>query len=297
MSGYQTKHYAESLSDYGTPIYLPGSKGWILKQQIANTDLFDARGIYPVFSCEHPEKLNLDFRELGNQIISLSFVTDPFSSFVLKDWKIAMPQVCYHYKNHIIIDLLDNYEQHISKHHLRNIRKAGQSVTVKHTEEPEFLLKRWNELYKNLIKRHQIQGIARFSAKGFKKQFSTPGIRATWAESNGSIVGIVLWYKMKNNIFYHLAAYDETGYKMNASYAIFNFALQKFREEEIEYVSLGAGAGLTNSGTDGLTRFKTGWSKNTRPVYFCGKIFNKTLYNELVGKKQSQGFFPAYRAI
>ncbi len=299
MSGYLTKNYAESLAEFGLPYFLPKSKSWILKQTIPNSDYIDARGCYPLFTCVHPQKLVDDFAALNEEIVSLAFVTDPFSPYKLEDWQKIMPDVCFPYKTHFMVELQNGYEQALSRHHLRNVRKASQILNIKHTNSPDFLLNRWLQLYSNLIERHNIRGIARFSKDGFKKQLTTPGIRATWAEYEDIVIGIVLWYKMKNNVFYHLAAYDETGYRMKASYAIFNYALQIFREEGVEFVNLGAGAGLTNSGNDGLTRFKKGWANTTRPVYFCGRIFNTTLYNTLTragSQKASQSFFPAYRS-
>ena len=58
-----------------------------------------------------------------------------------------------------------------------------------------------------------------------------------------------------------------------------------------------AGAGVEANSTDGLSRFKKGWSTGTRTVYFCGRIFNHTKYSEIVRAKgiSVSNYFPAYR--
>jgi hypothetical protein len=47
----------------------------------------------------------------------------------------------------------------------------------------------------------------------------------------------------------------------------------------------------------GLTRFKRGWATGTRPVYFCGRIFQRERYEQLArqGGAPVSGYFPAYR--
>lgn len=63
-------------------------------------------------------------------------------------------------------------------------------------------------------------------------------------------------------------------------------------------VDLGAGAGIDDKGTDGLTRFKRGWSTGTRTAYFCGRVFDHAKYSELVRATSASAtnYFPAYRA-
>ena len=50
--GYLHPMYAQSLIEYGTPLELPFSKGWILKRSIPGTNQFDGMGCYPIFACQ-----------------------------------------------------------------------------------------------------------------------------------------------------------------------------------------------------------------------------------------------------
>ena len=49
--------------------------------------------------------------------------------------------------------------------------------------------------------------------------------------------------------------------------------------------------------TDGLSRFKEGWSSDTRTAYFCGHIFDRDRYAELTSdiNISETDYFPAYR--
>ena len=96
----------------------------------------------------------------------------------------------------------------------------------------------------------------------------------------------------------HLAATNAPGYDLNVSYALYWFALETFADQAA-WINFGAGAGLTSDGTDGLTRFKRGWATETRPTYFCGRIFDRAKYADALAARglQDNDYFPAYRRV
>jgi hypothetical protein len=65
----------------------------------------------------------------------------------------------------------------------------------------------------------------------------------------------------------------------------------------VNRVDLGAGAGLGETGDDGLAWFKRGWASEALPVYFCGRILDRDRYDAIVAQKKAtvNGYFPAYR--
>lgn len=82
-----------------------------------------------------------------------------------------------------------------------------------------------------------------------------------------------------------------------AAYALYATALERFTGR-VRWLNLGAGAGTTGGdASDGLSRFKRGWSAETRTAYFCGRIFNRRRYAELTQAADGppDGHFPAYR--
>src|SRR5262249_40272003 len=98
--------------------------------------------------------------------------------------------------------------------------------------------------------------------------------------------------------YYHLGAYSDAGYHLRASYALMRAAIDRFADEGLQWLSLGAGAGARGDTTDGLTRFKQGWANGTRPVYLCGRIFDRERYHALVRARgiTRSDYFPAYRS-
>lgn len=295
-TGYLSPLYAQSLTEYGNPLGLPRSEGWLLKRTIRETSYYDAMGCYPVFVCKNWSNLESDLDNISNQLISVSMVTDPFGNYDHENLKgifdFALP-----YKEHFVVDLSQDCEEFVEKHHQRNARRAVGNLKVEICEEPLDFLPQWNLLYDILIERHQILGMTRFSREVFAKQFSIPGLIAFRAIASDETVGMLLWYVQDRIAYYHLGAYSSVGYALNASFALFWYALKYFSASGLEWLSLGAGAGAKNDGKDGLTRFKRGWSTGTRQAYFCGKVFDRKTYSELVLMRdiKNTDYFPAYR--
>jgi hypothetical protein len=171
---------------------------------------------------------------------------------------------------------------------------------IQREDRPLELLEDWTRLYSELIDRHDIRGVAAFSKASFARQLAVPGIVMLRATHDGATVAIHLWYAVGNVAYYHLAASDQKGYECSASYALMAFAADYFRDIGIRWLDLGAGPGLSgpsSAGTDGLSRFKRGWSNTTRRAWFCGRILDRQRYQEATrsGSVPETRFFPAYR--
>src|SRR5574341_196798 len=199
------------------------------------------------------------------------------------------------YKEHYVIDLQQQPEEFVAAHHQRNTRKALETVRVEICTEPLQYLNEWDSLYKNLIERHDIRGLTRFSREAFARQLRVPGIIAFRAISRNKTAGMLLWYIQGDIGYYHLGAYSPEGYKVKASFALFWTLIKYFSDSGLKWLSLGAGAGSHNDGQDGLTRFKRGWSTGTRTAFFCGRIFDPVKYQKIVLARgiANTDFFPA----
>ena len=66
--------------------------------------------------------------------------------------------------------------ENVPSNHKRNAKKALRSLDIHRCEDPAEYSEIWCGLYKNLIQRHNIQGIAKFSSLSFAFQFKTPGL-------------------------------------------------------------------------------------------------------------------------
>ena len=298
-TGYLHPSYAQSLSEFGEPIELSASKGWILKRAIPKTVAFDGMGCYPIFMCEKWSSLEKDLDFIGSQLVSVALVTDPFGQYTQQELQRYFRDVARPYKEHFVVDLQRRPEEFVSRHHQRNSKKALEVVRTEICEEPIQILDEWNTLYRNLIKRHNIKGLARFSRASFARQLSVPGLTTFRAVHENQTVGILLFYFTKDTGYYHLGAYSTKGYELDASFALFWTLLQYSANIGLRWLSLVAGAGAEGDNSDVLSRFKRGWSTETRTAYFCGRIFDPISYRKIVSMQQNlikTTYFPAYRA-
>jgi hypothetical protein len=295
LSGYLHPGYARSLAEFGEPLALPKSGGWLLKRAV-DGGATDAMGPYPLFACADWRALRRDFEQTGKSLVSVVVVTDP-----LGEYDEALLRECFDrvisFKSHFVTELHKGYEQTISEHHSRNVRLGLKQVVVEHCEDVLEQLDEWVRLYSLLIERHQITGIRAFSTNSFAAQLSIPGIVCFRASRERNTVGMILWYVQNGAAYYHLGAYTDEGYELRASFALFRTAIDYFAEHGLKYANLGAGAGIGSAADDGLSRFKRGWSTTVRTAYLCGRIFDREKYDNLVraGNVGKTDYFPAYR--
>jgi len=296
-NGYLHPQYPQSLAEFGTLRELPRSEGWILERQILGFPYHDAMGCYPLFVCQDWSQLHADLENMGSEPVTLSLVTDPFGDYEKNYLRRCFRHVVLPFKEHFIVDLRRPMKTFVCQHHRRYARKASGQLKVEICEEPGQFINKWVELYANLIKRHNIRGILAFSRSAFAKQLKVPGIVVFRAVHQEETVGMLLWYTHGEVAYYHLGAYSNLGYDLGASFPLFWFAIEHFAGNGLTWLNLGAGAGVKGNGTDGLSRFKRGWSTGTRTAYFCGRIFDYAKYSEVVKIKgnSSTDYFPPYR--
>jgi hypothetical protein len=291
--GYCNPSYARSLAEFGIPRELPCSGAWVLDRTIPGTIYRDAMGCYPLFCCRDWTVLESDLESMS-PLVSIAVVPDPFGNFDHSRLEGCFDRVIP-FKDHHVVDFRKPLE--CSKHHRYYTRAALRHAKIDVYPRPEEFLETWLELYGNLIRRHSLTGIKAFSAQTFKRQLAVPGLIVLTALSDGVVVGAHLWYVQDDVAYSHLAASSDVGYRMSVSYALYDGAIEYFRNK-VRWLDFGAGAGV-GKGRDGLAIFKAGWSNGVRPVYFCGRIFDHAAYDTLLAQKQispETAYFPAYRS-
>jgi len=303
QSGYGSEQYVRSISQ-GQILHLPKCNGWLIRRSIGFDGLdathapTDLMGAYPIFQCANWHLLVEDMNALDGSAVSVALVTDPFADITPEELRYAFPDRCFPYKRHLVADLSREPDQFISRHHRRNIKHAMKALSFQIVAQPLPLLKPWMDLYANLIRRHAVYGMAAFSRASFADQLAVPGMTAIVARDSTGIVGVGLWLEQRDVCYYHLAAYNDRGYAVSASFGIFRTAIDYFRGR-VQYIAFGAGPGLADNPSDGLTRFKAGWSTESRYVYFCGRILDQAAYVKLCAirsQPQDGPFFPSYRS-
>lgn len=296
MSGYLDPLYAKSFSEIGEPIFLPNSGGWLIKRLIPGTTFFDAMGPYPLFLCKNWDMVTDDLEQLKHDLISVTFVIPPLIKFPVDLYQSYFDRF-FAYKDHYLLDLSLPVDQVISTGRRKDARRALRNLVVDVVSATNIDPLEWCGLYQNLVSRHNIKGIRAFSENGFRSQVSIPGMHFFRAFYEGRLVGGSLYLEDENIVYFHLSAFYEEGYNLDAAYAMKWTAIQYFTNK-VRWMNLGGSTANANGVLGGLDQFKSGWSNETAKSYFCGKILNQTHYVEMTVKRSSPAvnWFPAYRA-
>jgi hypothetical protein len=296
--GYLSRAYAKSLGHLGTPQYLKHARGWWIERPIRGFGASDGIGTYPLLCCENWSGLEADLQQLEGNLVSFAAVTDPFG-----DYDEALLHRCFRdrvipFKQHFITDLSQPSAASTSKHHRYEARRALRQMSVEVCTDPMVYADDWSRLYAELCARHDISGFAAFPGSCLQRQLEIPGMLVLRAYDSQSTLGMVLWVTQGDVAYYHLSASSEAGYERQASYALFQAAIDHLRSSGVIWACLGAGAGTSVKEDDGLVRFKSGWATGHRQAYFCGRILDTERYELIVRdrSKASTDFFPAYRA-
>lgn len=297
MTGYSHAGYAQSLSEFGAPRPLPRAGGWLLERPIPNSDARDAMGCYPLFACRSWGRLHEDLTELGDELVSLTLVTDPFGDHDAEQLGRCFPDLVVPFKEHFVVDLERPLAETVSRHHRRYARRALAQVDVEVCTDPPGFLDDWMHLHAHLLERHQISGLRAFSRSAFAKQLALPGMVVLRGGHAGEPIGAQLWLLEGEVAYGHVLAFSEAGYRLGAPYALYWAALEHF-VTRVRFCDLGAAPGAAGDGSEGLLRFKRGWASGTRTAYLCGRIFDRPRYESLCRSTQApaSGYFPAYRA-
>ena len=261
---YESDLYVKALEEFGAPLELSRSGGWILRRPIPETEYQDATGPYPLFCCREWSGLKHDIAELAGQLVSLVLVTDPFGNYGVSDLAGVFPDLMRVYKDHYVTDLRATSVRSLRRHHRYYAARALRDVEVDVCSDPASQLDDWMRLYRVLVEKHSLTGIHAFSRASFEKQLAIPGMVMLRGFYRGELVAAHLWLVRGNVAYSHLAASSLEGYRLGAAYALYAKAIDHFRNA-LRFLDLGAGAG------DGLERFKRGWATRTKPVYLCGK--------------------------
>jgi hypothetical protein len=296
LTGYKHPSYAKSLSEWGKPRELPQCGGWVLERPIPGFSEVDAMGCYPLFCCEDWSNLKDDLDAINDDLVSLSLVTDPFGDYDTNYLRECFPDLVMPFKTHYVIDLTKPLDQIGTNGQRKTARRAMRKVQVEVCEDPSNFLERWSTLYHHLIVRHQIKGIRAFSKSSFAKQFNIPGAVILNAKYEGEIIASHILFIVDDVAQGHLAALHPIAYKVGATYALDYFAFEYFADK-VHWLDQGGGAGIQHDKLDGLSQYKQRWATDTRQTYFCGRIYKKDVYEEIVKANRipKTNYFPAYR--
>jgi hypothetical protein len=293
LTGYLHPRYIASLAQ-GTPIELPACGAWLLKRPIAGTSWYDATGPYPLLCCADWRELAGDFDRLSDDIVSIVAIADPLGGYSPQQLAEAFDRRIP-YKEHFVVETGPAPDSFVSRSHRAHAMRALGRINVTVCERPGDLLDEWCRLYQVLAERHSIPEDRRMSRAALAMQLEVPGLVVFQASAAGQTVGLDLWYEQGDCAQGHLAAFDELGYSLRASYATKWRMLEYFRQR-VRWINLGGVPDGSQRG--GLAAFKRGWATTTRIAWLCERVLAPERYKELTlvrGTPQRQ-YFPAYRS-
>lgn len=305
LSGYQSTQYANSLSEFGEILYV-GPGVYLQKRPILGTEYYDLVSLYPLFS---PPEFNSsvyygieDFVSLDKNCVSLTLITDPLLSItpMLKKF-FDYSKV---YKTHYIVDLTQPLNiAHAHWDRIRSFAKTGYEIKMpilNPTVNSVDVGRHFYDLYKVLIEKHGIEGIAQFSENSFIKQLNVPGLVMMECSKDNKAPEVVRSFLLQTNYstgekvaYFHLGASSDKGYYLNGSHAIHYQAIIYFKQLGIDKLVLGGTPDSKNA--EGLKLFKSGFSNTTKDNYILGKVLNQRVYDEL-SKGKTGDYFPLYNS-
>lgn len=288
---YASLSYARSLDQIGQALAVPEWGGHVLTRSTPNGDGDDAVGPYPLTVLGSGADLSGGLNHLKAQgLLSVVVVLDAASRPTIEALTAAF-DFARPFKAHHVHDRRLGPPVY-DKHHRYEIKRAHARVEAREIALADHLSD-WISLYGELIARHDLSGIHAFSDAHHFALVAMPGLRAFGAFIDERLVSAHLFVTFEGRAISHLAASSAEGYAAGAAYAVNDIALERL--SDCETINFGGGAGTSDTGGDGLSRFKSGFANTTETAWLCGAILDPDAYTTLSVGRQDNGYFPAYR--
>jgi hypothetical protein len=248
----------------------------------------DGAGAYPMAALDPESDIQAGLDQLSQAgLTSFVMVADPLqgppAQKLASAFDIARP-----FKTHYVVEP-QSYAP--SKHHRAEIRRSLRRCRVERARLAD-MIEVWTGLYAHLSARHEIGGVADFSEEYWRLLANLRGLEAFVARVEGEAVTMSLWLEHQGVAYNHLGASAPEGYAAGAGYALYDAAIQHYHDRSV--LNLGGGAGLQDDATDGLARFKCGFSTGAVQAHLYGKVLDRSRYDTL-SEGRSTSFFPSYR--
>jgi lipid II:glycine glycyltransferase (peptidoglycan interpeptide bridge formation enzyme) len=112
------------------------------------------------------------------------------------------------------------------------------------------------------------------------------------------VVAMGFFMEGSDLMHYHLSANSQLSYSLNANYALLYRLSEIAKAEGKSYLVLGGGTTVLED--DPLLKFKKKFSKETKPFYISGKIYNREVYDNYLKLWEEQSsenikYFLKYR--
>ncbi|NQD38056.1 hypothetical protein HPT27_13570 [Permianibacter sp. IMCC34836] len=282
--------FAEAHRHLGVPVAMSASGSYAYLRSLPDAAGLDASALYPIWVMQAPEQLATDFSALTNAG-AISFVgVCALQSNAAMAALASQADVWQAFKPHYLFD--NRLPFQFSKHHRYELKRANKSVSV-HWSTLTPVLDKWLAMYGQLAVRHQLSALHQFPRAYFECLSQVPGLEVVIAATDNEPVSMHLWFDDGEILWSHLAASSEQGYALSAAYAVNAAALDRYGSTRL--INFGGTAGIAGSESDGLARFKQGFSNRSETSWLFGKILDPQEYRRRTAELAPSRYFPRYR--
>ena len=216
----------------------------------------------------------------------------PFNDFPLEHKKYLDFNI--YDRDVVVISLTDDILSSYTSKVRNTIKRASEKVTI----SKSINIDKFIELYNITMKKNNASDFYFFNKELFENLYALNEVELYEVIFENQIIAMAFFMEGSDLLHYHLSANNETSYKLNANYALL-YALSKIAKERgKKYFILGGGS--TPLDDDPLFKFKKKFSKETKPFYISGKIYNQEIYDKYLNiweeqSKKNVRYFLKYR--
>ncbi len=187
-------------------------------------------------------------------------------------------------------DILKTYNAKVRN----TVKRATEKVLFQESEN----IAKFMELYNATMLKNNASDFYFFEESYYKNLLKNKSVKLYELLYEEKIIAMGFFMFGKSIGHYHLSANTPTSYKINANYALLHNVFQITYDLGLEYFMLGGGT--TSEADDSLLKFKKKFSKDLKPFYISGNVYNKEIYDKYneIWKRQSKEdikYFLKYR--
>lgn len=187
-------------------------------------------------------------------------------------------------------DILSSYNSKVRN----TVKRASEKVEIKKSHN----INKFIELYNLTMKKNEAAEFYFFDKKLFENLYQLEDVSLYEVVFENEIIAMGFFISGVNIMHYHLSANTEKSYRLNANYALLHTLFKVAKSENKDYFMLGGGT--TSNEDDPLLKFKKKFSKETKPFYISGKVYNQEIYAKYVKLWEEQSrenirYFLKYR--
>jgi len=201
----------------------------------------------------------------------------------------------------VIVDLNLNYNTIVSEYSssLKRKIKKEKKNNLKFEEiiANDINISIFIKMYTLTMNKKNADNFYFFDINYFKQLFNIKNCKLYVVKQNKIIINMIIIFVSNDILYYHLGATDDRYYHLSPNPLLFDSLISNMH---LKYKYLYLGGGTSSLEDDSLLKFKQKFSKNTKPFYISGKIYNIDIfdkYNRLWQEqsKKNVKYFLQYR--